>query len=78
MKVMVRTECNLGVGDSSSGYITAVGILTAVSTVTTTAAIHHCHLSALLDFGAYAHLNTSACAYTNVDSYAHDGLVSLA
>lgn len=71
MIVIVRTECNPRVGDSSSGYITAVGTLTAVSTVTTTAAIHHCHLSALLDLGAYVQINTSACVYTNVDSYIH-------
>ena len=60
--VMARTECNLWIWDSSSGYFTAVGTRTAVSTVTTTTAICHCHLFALLDVDAYAHINTSACA----------------
>lgn len=72
MIVMV-TECNPGVGDSTIGYITAVGTLTAVSTVTTTTAIHHCHLSALLDFSATMCVHTQTWALT----YIHDGLVVL-
>lgn len=51
-----------GVQVSSSGYITAVGTPTAVSTVTSTAVICHCHLFTLLDLDADVHINTSTKA----------------
>lgn len=76
MIAMLRTGCNPRVEDYG-GYITAVGTLAAVSTVTSTAAINHCHLTALLDLGAYVHINTRACVYTNIDLHIYDGLLSL-
>lgn len=62
-----------GVQVSSSGYITAVGTPTAVSTVTSTAVICHCHLFTLLDLDADVHIYK----YKGKHLYEHDGLDAL-